>query len=83
MKIVKEVARPRCPECGGEGVKIGFKITRRGRKQRWLCRNCGRTFYATEAPEATPTARSSSKLSPRPSPEGSGDEQKIEDQGRG
>jgi transposase-like protein len=40
-------------------VKIGFKITRKGRKQRWLCKYCGRTFYATEAPEATPTARSS------------------------
>jgi transposase-like protein len=48
VKTIKEVARPRCPECGGEGVKCGFKITRKGRKQRWLCKNCGRTFYATE-----------------------------------
>lgn len=34
-----------CPSCGSTEVrKHGFVITRRGKSQRFLCRNCGRTF---------------------------------------
>ena len=34
-----------CPECGSTEVrKHGVVITRRGEKQRFLCRDCGRTF---------------------------------------
>ena len=37
---------PTCPECrSGDVVRDGLKITRRGRKQRWLCKRCGRNFY--------------------------------------
>jgi transposase-like protein len=31
-------------------VKAGFRMTRRlGRRQRYLCQDCGRTFYAEAA----------------------------------
>lgn len=39
-------SRPNCPACGGESVKVGFRITRSGRKQRYQCKACGKTFYA-------------------------------------
>lgn len=35
----------RCPECGSERVwRDGFRKTRHGRVQRWLCRDCGLRF---------------------------------------
>lgn len=35
-----------CPECNSEKIsKSGFKVTRTGRKQRYQCQNCGKTFY--------------------------------------
>ena len=39
-----------CPKCGAVSVKNGFKITRKGRKQRYLC-NQGHTFNAEHLPE--------------------------------
>jgi len=39
-----------CPECGSTSVrKMGFTLTRRGKKQRLQCKNCGRVFYPQEA----------------------------------
>ena len=37
----------KCPSCGSVRVtKAGWKITRTmGRKQRYQCQSCGRTFY--------------------------------------
>jgi len=32
-----------CPECGTPMARNGRPRTGRKRKQRWLCRNCGRT----------------------------------------
>jgi transposase-like protein len=35
-----------CPECLKEHVnKVGLAVTRKGKKQRYQCRECGRTFY--------------------------------------
>ena len=43
-----------CPECGSTHVvRAGLKITRQGKKQRWQCANCGRTFYEIKEEEAT------------------------------
>lgn len=37
----------KCPECGSTTVvRIGLIVTRAGRKQRYRCNTCGRTFYA-------------------------------------
>jgi len=37
----------KCPECGSATVvRIGFIVTREGKKQRHKCNKCGRTFYA-------------------------------------
>jgi transposase-like protein len=36
--------RPRCPWCGGEAFKDGFRVTREGRKQRYQCKSCGHKF---------------------------------------
>jgi transposase-like protein len=37
----------KCPDCSSEHVcKIGKKITRKqGKKQRYQCTDCGKTFY--------------------------------------
>jgi len=38
-----------CPKCGSEEtVKIGFRMTTSGKKQRYQCQKCGRTFYPRE-----------------------------------
>jgi len=43
----------KCPECDDmHVVKAGLKVTRQGRKQRFQCTHCGRTFYKAEE-EAT------------------------------
>jgi predicted RNA-binding Zn-ribbon protein involved in translation (DUF1610 family) len=35
----------KCPECGSTRIiKFGRHMTRRGRKQRYQCRDCGRSF---------------------------------------
>jgi transposase-like protein len=35
-----------CVECGSVFTqKIGTRMTRKGKKQRYFCRNCGKTFY--------------------------------------
>ena len=41
---------PRCPDCGSlHVVKTGFGVVRPGdKKQRYKCRDCGRTFYLEE-----------------------------------
>jgi len=41
----------RCPDCASEHVvKTGFGVIKPGtRKQRYKCRDCGRTFYPEEA----------------------------------
>lgn len=38
---------PRCPDCGSlHVVKTRFGVVRLGdKKQRYKCRDCGRTFY--------------------------------------
>ena len=35
---------PRCPECGSITRKLGFLPTRKGKKQRYQCIECARTF---------------------------------------
>jgi transposase-like protein len=44
------ISRVHCPKCGAVAVKNGFKSTRKGRKQRWLC-NSGHTFHTLHLPE--------------------------------
>jgi len=40
----------KCPECGSTAVvRIGFVVTRSGKKQRCKCNKCGRTFYMEKA----------------------------------
>lgn len=40
------LVRPKCPECGAEDVvRDGTRITREGKKQRWLCKRCARNFH--------------------------------------
>jgi len=35
----------KCPECGStETKKLGFLLTRKGKKQRYQCKNCVLTF---------------------------------------
>lgn len=35
-----------CPDCGSTYThKIGFMITRSGKKQKWQCTVCGRAFH--------------------------------------
>jgi transposase-like protein len=42
----------KCPECGSTHIiKMGWRITRHGRKRRLQCQKCGRTFYMPEVPE--------------------------------
>jgi len=36
----------RCPECGSDHTnKCGYRITRKGKKPRLQCQECGKTFY--------------------------------------
>lgn len=39
-----------CPKCGAPAVKSGFRVSRRGRKQRWLCQ-LGHIFTRKSARE--------------------------------
>ncbi len=41
---------PKCPDCGSlHVVKTGFGVVKpRNKKQRYKCRDCGRTFYLEE-----------------------------------
>ncbi|GAH42389.1 unnamed protein product [marine sediment metagenome] len=41
---------PRCPDCESlHIVKSGFGVHKPGeKKQRYMCRDCGRTFYLEE-----------------------------------
>jgi len=35
-----------CEKCGSnKTVKIGFRVTSKGKKQRIQCQDCGKTFY--------------------------------------
>jgi transcription elongation factor Elf1 len=45
-----------CPHCNSETVyKIGFRPTLKGKKQRFQCYNCGKSFYAEKMTENTVT----------------------------
>jgi len=48
MVETKTIGKLKCPSCGSEHVtKAGWKITRTmGKRQRYQCQSCGRTFYA-------------------------------------
>ncbi len=38
-----------CPECrSNKVVRMGFIVTRNGKKQRYRCNKCGRTFYVNK-----------------------------------
>lgn len=40
----------KCPECGSKHtIKAGFTMTRKGRKQRRQCKDCGHIFYAKQS----------------------------------
>jgi len=42
-----KINRLQCPECHSyKTIKIGFRMTRRGKIQRYQCNNCGRNFSA-------------------------------------
>jgi len=42
----ESISTPSCPECKSDRIiKAGIAITRKDRKQRLQCRNCGRIFY--------------------------------------
>jgi transposase-like protein len=46
MKVQDEKALRKCPHCGSHNIgKNGFRMTLAGKKQRYQCMNCGRTFY--------------------------------------
>lgn len=34
-----------CPECGNKAIRFSVVPTRQGKKQRYRCTECGRTFY--------------------------------------
>ena len=39
----------KCPFCEGEHItKAGMRVTVKGRKQRYQCMTCGKTFYKEE-----------------------------------
>jgi len=43
--VVEKKVIIKCPECGStEIIKAGFRLTRKGRKQQYKCKNCARTF---------------------------------------
>src|SRR5688500_16342623 len=44
------VVEPRCPQCGGSGLKSGHRTTRRGKVQKLYCRSCARYFGASPIP---------------------------------
>ena len=39
---------PKCSECGSISQKFGLVPTRKGKKQRFRCIECGKTFYESE-----------------------------------
>jgi len=40
-----------CPKCGSDETrKRGFEITTKGKKQRYQCKTCGKTFYPLKEP---------------------------------
>jgi len=46
---VEQVRQIRCPECGSTHVvKAGWKLTRKGRKQQYQCKQCARIFTLPE-----------------------------------
>ena len=46
MESAKEMRFISCPNCGGNHVvKAGFSFKRKGWRQRYRCRDCGRYFY--------------------------------------
>jgi len=47
--------KPRCPECGEteEVVKSGFRLVRGGKKQRYQCKKCHRTFIPCDKTKGT------------------------------
>lgn len=36
---------PKCPDCGSITHKLGFTVTRSGKKQRFQCTECGKVFH--------------------------------------
>lgn len=49
MVVSRKMTETRCPECKSTNIqKAGFAITRRGKKQRFQCRECGRVFYGDD-----------------------------------
>lgn len=48
-----ELKKPICDEClSGDTVKMGFRVTKEGRQQRWLCKHCGHTFVPEDRNDA-------------------------------
>jgi predicted RNA-binding Zn-ribbon protein involved in translation (DUF1610 family) len=45
---VEAKLRLKCPECGSQQIiKYGWRITRKGRLQKYQCKNCGHIFYCS------------------------------------
>jgi len=43
---VMDTQCPQCPKCGCAQVhRSGMRTTKEGKKQRWICNGCGKTFY--------------------------------------
>jgi len=50
FRLEEVTEKPRCPYCGSpKAVKNGRRKTKHGFRQRFLCRECGRTFIIDEA----------------------------------
>jgi len=45
MKLLKN---PKCPHCSSKSQKSGKIATLQGKKQRYRCNECGKTFYTNE-----------------------------------
>lgn len=44
-RIVREsLGNPKCPKCSSISQKMGFIISQKGKRQRYRCLNCGKTF---------------------------------------
>lgn len=44
----------KCPHCGGHAWQKGFVPTTKGKKPRYICTECGKSFFSGSKPAGKP-----------------------------